>query len=112
MASAPGAMAAPEPATRLVECGRESCLVVSGHRADPQAKVLINGRSVAVEGGRAWKVRLPLGTVRDWSAPMARTIDVTVLASPKMKEDTKQADLPIGLLGHVTDLAYLVVGDS
>ncbi|WP_404482118.1 hypothetical protein [Novosphingobium sp. BL-52-GroH] len=107
--SAPGAMAASEPGTRLVSCGEQSCVLVSGYRADPASAVYINGHPVSVEGRRAWKVSLPVETVREWSAPRARTIDVT-LCRPGADDETARADLPIGLLGHVTNLAALVVG--
>jgi hypothetical protein len=106
----PSAMAASAPDTRLVSCGEESCLLVSGQRADAASEVRINGHAVPVEGRQTWKVRLPVDTVRAWSAPMARTIDVTVRDPGAPAETTKRADLPIGLLGHVTELASLVIG--
>ncbi|WP_245892192.1 hypothetical protein [Novosphingobium guangzhouense] len=82
---------------------------MSGHRSDPAALVLLNGHPVTVEGRKAWKVVLPLPTVRAWSAPIARTIAVTVQDRDGGLADTLQADLPIGLLGHITELASLVV---
>lgn len=100
--SAADAFAASGPASKLVSCGAESCLQVSGRRTDPASLVQINGHPVTVEGGKAWKAVLPLHTVRSWSAPMARTIAVTDASG------TQQADLPIGLLGHVTGLALVV----
>jgi hypothetical protein len=105
---APAAMAAQTPDTRLVSCGQDSCLLVSGYRVDASSEVRINGHQVPVEGRQTWKVRLPVETVRSWSAPRARTIEVTVLGSGD--ETTKRADLPIGLLGHVTELASLTIG--
>jgi len=97
------AMAATELSTRLVECGSRSCLIVSGHRDDAASKVSINGHAVAVEGARRWRVRVPVETVRAWSAPYARTIAVSVAGA------SVDAKLPIGLLGHVENLAMLVV---
>lgn len=97
------AMAAAEPTTRLVECGRESCLLISGEREDAAHAVAINGHTVAVEGARKWRATIPVGTLRDWSAPRARTVRVAVAGSET------EADLPIGLLGHAGDLAMLVV---
>jgi hypothetical protein len=99
------AVASPAPATRLVSCESDSCLLVTGHRANSATPVSINGHVVAVEGGRSWKVRLPLATVRAWAEPYARSIDVT----DGTAETTAEASLPIGLLGHVTNLASLVV---
>jgi hypothetical protein len=102
------AMAAPsmtsmEPSTRLVECGSASCLVVSGRRDHAAAPVRINGHAVAVAGARRWRASVPVETLRAWSAPYARTITVSVAGL------SRDARLPIGLLGHTTDLAMLVV---
>jgi len=99
---------AAEPTSRLVSCGTESCLLVTGHRSDTASPVSINDHRVAVEGGRSWRVRLPLDTVRTWSAPHARHVAVSV-ERPDGNVETADASLPIGLLGHVTDLAALVV---
>ncbi|MFM6831243.1 MAG: hypothetical protein ACKOVA_13065 [Novosphingobium sp.] len=97
------AMAASQPATRLVECGSESCLLVSGRRNGAGETVSIAGHAVKVEGGRKWRVRLPVATVRAWSEPFARTIEV---ATAGVAED---ADLPIGLLGRAENLAMVIV---
>lgn len=103
------AIAASEPSARLVTCGNESCLLVSGRRDDEASSVRINGHAVPVDGKRRWRVSLPLETVRDWSAPFARTIEVTVLEADTGREAFQRANLPIGLLGHATELASLVV---
>jgi hypothetical protein len=99
------AMAASGPSARLVSCGGESCLLVTGRRDDAAAAVSINDHAVPVEGGRSWRARLPLSSVRLWAEPYARSISVTVAGSDSRAE----ARLPIGLLGHVTNLASLVV---
>jgi hypothetical protein len=109
-AFAPVAMAASEPRTKLVSDGTQSALLVSGHRADSAAQVDINGHPVAVEGGTSWRVVLPVDTVRAWSPPMARSIAITVRGSAADSAETQRAALPIGLLGHVTDLAVLEIG--
>ena len=103
-ALAPRAMAGSEPGTRLVSCHGQSCLLVSGRRGDPASAILINGHEVAVAGQRNWSARLPLDTLRQWAPPFARTIEVAVEGAP----DATVA-LPIGLLGHTTDLASLEV---
>lgn len=103
-------MAASEPRTRLVSTGTQSALLVSGYRTDSAAQVDINGHPVTVEGGKSWRVALPVDTVRAWSTPFARSIDITVRSGPADSAETQRADLPIGLLGHVTDLAALVIG--
>lgn len=103
------AIAASEPSTRLVSCESGSCLLVSGRRDNPASAVTINGHAVKVHGERSWRVRLPIETVRAWSEPYARSIDVATFNPETQGGTAAQADLPIGLLGHVTDLAFLVV---
>jgi hypothetical protein len=95
-------LAASGPKTRLVECGAQSCLAISGHRENADSVISINGHEVKVDGGRRWQIRIPVQTVRAWSAPYARTVAVMV-------EDTStDAKLPIGMMGHA-NLAMLVV---
>ena len=102
------ASSASAASTRLVRCGSASCLLVSGHRDDATSMVSINGRAIAVEGKRKWQARLPVQTVRYWSAPRARTIEV-MLYNPRTQDlSYERPDLPIGLMGHI-DLALLVV---
>lgn len=107
---APTAMAASAPKTRLVSCGGDSCLLVTGHREDNSSIVSINGHRVNAQGGGTWKTVLQLDTVRSWAGPMARSIDVSVYDPSTGTQASHPAKLPIGLLGHVTDLAALVIG--
>lgn len=103
------ARAAPEPSAKLVRCGAGSCLRISGHRRNAAAIVRVNGHAVSAEGERHWKVDLRVETVRDWSAPHARTIEVS-LHDPETPHGSRtRVDLPIGLLGGLTSLASLVV---
>lgn len=101
------AAAAHEPKTRLVNCAEGSCLLVTGRRASAEAGISINGNAVSVEGDRRWRVMVPLATVRQWAAPFARTLTVSV-ADPAAPVEA-EAELPIGLLGHNQELAFLVV---
>lgn len=103
------ALAASEPTTRLVSCGGASCLLVSGHRSDANSEIRINGHPVKVEGRHAWRVSLPVETVREWSLPRARAIDVAIVDGDDDGGPTARARLPIGLLGQSTELA-LVIG--
>jgi len=97
------------PATaRLVSCGTDSCLLVRGHRAGSDAEVRINDRVVDAEGGRSWQISLPMATVKDWSGPFARALRVSV-SDPSGAARTEAVRLPVGLLGHDLELAYLVV---
>lgn len=97
------ALAASTPSTRLVGCGAGNCLAISGRRTDASMPISINGHVVQVRGRSKWRALLPVQTVREWSEPYARTITVSIAASEM------EADLPIGLLGHVENLAMLVV---
>jgi hypothetical protein len=103
LAFAAPALAADAPSTRLVECGSQSCLLVSGRRADNTVPVRINGHDVVTTGARAWRARVPVATVRAWSLPHARTISVAVA------DADYEARLPVGMLGPKRDLAMLVV---
>jgi hypothetical protein len=103
------AIAAPEPSSKLVRCGDRSCLQVTGHRDDPASIVHINGHAVSVEGGRRWKVSLPLEVVREWSPPNARTIEVSLGDLEGPRETPAGVDLPIGLLANATTLAAVVI---
>jgi hypothetical protein len=102
------ASAAAEPKTRLVDCEAGSCLLVTGRRTHAASRVIINGHPVSVEGASQWRVSLPVTTLREWCAPYARTITVSVADATTRSEVSAEADLPIGLLGHV-DVAMLVV---
>jgi hypothetical protein len=95
-----GAMAA---GTRLVSCGAQACLLVAGQREAASVPVAINGHEVMVSGARKWRVAVPVGQVREWSEPYARSI---IVASGGV---SRELSLPIGLLGHTTDLALLEV---
>jgi hypothetical protein len=94
---------------RLIRCGEQSCLQISGRRGDPAAIVRINGHAVPVEGEHSWRARLPVEVMREWSAPHARTIEVSLQDPETRRETVASADLPIGLLGGTTDLASLVI---
>lgn len=103
------ASATTEPKTRLVSCDVGSCLLVTGSRPDASSIVTINGHAVPVQGERKWRASLPVDTVREWSAPYARTITVSVVNDESRESASSGADLPIGLLGHAEDLAMLII---
>jgi hypothetical protein len=103
------ALAASEPSTRVVSCSTGSCLLVSGSRKTAVSAVSLNGHVVQVEGKKDWHVRVPVETVREWSVPLARTIDVSYVDADTSVGTTVEADLPIGLLGHAENLASLVI---
>jgi hypothetical protein len=102
-------IAQPVASTRLISCGAESCLLIRGHRASPQATVRINGRPIEADGGRTWRVTLPLATVRDWSAPFARTVEVAIGEPTGASVEGEAVRLPVGLLARGVELASLTV---
>ena len=94
---------------RLVSCDAGSCVLVRGHRSTSQAIIRINDRIVEAEGGRSWRVRLPVAIVEEWSAPFARTLRVSVADPTESSQRTEAVRLPVGLLGYNLELASLVV---
>jgi hypothetical protein len=109
-AAAPSALVArPVATTRLVACGEDDCLQVRGRRASPGATIRINGRPVAADGGARWRVTLPLATVRDWSAPFARTLQVSVEEPATAHDEGEAVRLPMGLFAGRIELASLTV---
>jgi hypothetical protein len=103
------AFAAAQPRTRLVPCEAGNCLLVTGHRTSAASAVNINGRLVSADGARRWRVRVPVASVRAWSAPFARTITVSVVDAENRTGAMAEVDLPIGLLGQAENLSSLVV---
>lgn len=101
--------AASGTSAKLVSCGAQSCLLITGHRDDPASIVTINGQAVSVEGKRGWRVSLPVETVRQLSAPYAREIEVSLRDPATQSETSDSVDLPVGLLGGLTDLSALEV---
>lgn len=103
------AMGMSRPSARLIRCGAESCLQISGRRDDRAMIVSVNGHVVAVEGKHRWRVRLPVEAVRQWSARYARTIEISLRDPETQGVTTASVDLPIGLLGGLKDLSSLVI---
>ena len=97
------AFSGPQPETRLARCGSGDCLLVTGRREHSQAPVTINGRQVPVDGARRWRARIPVETLRAWSAPDARTIAISVDGSQA------QARLPVGMFVQPWKLTMLVI---
>lgn len=103
------ATARPVATVRVISCDAGDCLLVRGHRTSSQAVVRMNERPVDVSGRTSWQVRLPVATVRDWSAPYARTLRVAVVGAAGSVEDSGAVRLPVGLLGGKLELASLSV---
>jgi hypothetical protein len=101
--------AAHAPQARLVHCGGETCLRISGHRQGPAVAIRIDGRDLAVDGGRTWQITVPLAMARAWAAPSGGALTVTLVDTQGGTESTETAVLPPGALGRRVELASLVV---
>lgn len=106
MAAAP-AMAERSPQATLVHCGADTCLRLSGHRERVATAVRVDGRDLAVEGGRAWRITVPLSVARTW--PIARGDRLDVTLTDAGREQRMTVLLPPGALGAPLELASLVI---
>jgi hypothetical protein len=80
---------------RLVSCGENSCLRLSGYRARAGMVVRIGKHDLTVEGDRAWQATVPLRVA--FVDPDAGT------------ERVETVMLPPGSLGSRTEIASLIV---
>jgi len=106
---APAAHADARPSAKLVRCAAGDCLLIRGERSSAATTITINDHEVAASGGRGWKVRVPVAAVRGFALPFARTLDVAVVDAAGRVEQRETVRLPVGLMGHTTELAALVV---
>lgn len=106
MAAAP-AMAERSPQATLVHCGADTCLRLSGHRDRAATAIRVDGRDLAVDGGRAWQIIVPLSTARTWPIAPGDRLDVTLADAGK--EQRLTVLLPPGALGTRLELASLVI---
>jgi hypothetical protein len=106
---APAAHADERPTAKLVRCAAGDCLLIRGTRSSAATTITINDRVVAASGGRGWKVRVPVAAVRGFASPFARTLDVAMVDAAGQIEQREVVRLPVGLMGHTTELAALVV---
>ncbi|OAN58458.1 hypothetical protein [Sphingomonas sp. TDK1] len=107
--AAPAAHAGTLPSAKLVRCDAGDCLLIRGARSTTASTIRINDRLVPASGGRSWKVRVPVATVREWAFPYTRSLAVAVIDAHGQIEQHEKVRLPVGLLGHATELASLVV---
>lgn len=92
---------------RLVERNGTTFVRFSGRGAAAATRVTVEGRPVAVEGRRRWRADLPLASLKSWAVPYARTVSVT--AETADGSTTRDARLPVGLLGQPAELASLEI---
>ncbi len=103
------AHAAGAPQARLIHCGDNTCLRISGHRPRSAVAVRIGGQDLAVAGGRTWRVTVPLTIARAWPTSSGYALTLT-LADPQAGTEGKEAvALPPGALGPRVELASLVI---
>jgi len=108
MTSTPASMALAAQA-RLVRCGAETCLRVTGNRSSSAVAVRIAGQDLAVEGNRAWRVTVLLPTARDWPGALDGTLRLTLVDIATRIETAETAAVPPGALGRHVELATLIV---
>lgn len=101
--------AASAPLARLVHCGRDTCLRICGHRPDATMAIRIGEQELAVEGGRNWRITVPLLTAQRWGSLSGDTLTVAVFNSHNAIESLDNVALPPGALGHRVELATLVI---
>ena len=102
-------IAAAEPRARLVHCGSDTCLRLTGTRVHPAVQVRIAGRDIPVEGARSWQVTMPLAATRGLVDASGQTLTIT-LADPRTgTQQTQAAMLPPGALGRPVELASLTI---
>lgn len=110
----PGVFAAPAraaspPQARLVHCGAEACLRLSGQRSSVAVTIGIGGRELAVAGGRNWRAIVPLQLARTWPISRGYALRIVFADAATGTEHAEPAMLPPGALGSGVELASLVV---
>lgn len=94
---------------RLVSCGENTCLRLSGYRPRVAMVVRIGGRDLAVEGDRGWQATVPLDVARAWSITRNYALRVALVDPDAGTERIETVMLPPGSLGARTEIASLIV---
>ena len=94
---------------KLVHCGADSCLRLSGHRPDATTVVRIGGRELAVGGDRRWQATVPLTVARTWPIVRGYALRVVLADTAAGTERSETVVLPPGALGSRIEMASLVV---
>jgi hypothetical protein len=102
--------AAERPAgARLVHCGAETCLRLSGQRDGVGIAVQVDGRDLPVTGERSWQATVPLAEARTWRLTRGYAVPVTLVDRAGGAERTVAVAVPPGALGARVELASLIV---
>lgn len=94
---------------RLVHCGADTCLRLSGYRPRETMIVRVGLRDLAVEGDRAWRATIPLDVSRTWPITRTYALRVTLVDPDAGTERIETVMLPPGSLGSRTEIASLIV---
>jgi hypothetical protein len=94
---------------RLVSCGENSCLRLSGYRARGDMVVRIGEHDLSVEGDRAWQATVPLDVARAWPIARNYAVRVTLVDPDAGTERVETVMLPPGALGSRTEIASLII---
>jgi hypothetical protein len=106
--AAPGqAQAAPD--ARLVHCGQDTCLRISGRRANAEVAIRIGGHELAAQGERNWRITVPLAIARGWMMPSGDALELTLVDPRNNTTSLQKSVLPPGALGRRVELVTLVV---
>jgi len=103
------ASAASAPKARLVHCGEQTCLRLSGHRSSRAVAIKVGEQPLAVQGGRSWRVTVPLETARRWPGASGPMLTLALIDRRTGSESTDRVELPPGALGRQVELATLMV---
>lgn len=99
-----------EPArARLVRCGGETCLKLSGRHASPVVAVRIRGEVVPMAPDRAWALTVPLARARPWVSDAEQGLTVELTDAENRQTEATATQLPPGAFGRRRELAMLVV---
>ncbi|MGK6321748.1 hypothetical protein ACMGDM_01540 [Sphingomonas sp. DT-51] len=94
---------------RLVHCGTETCLRLSGHRSGPAVAIRVDGRDLDVAGDRAWQATVTLAEARRWRIVRGYALSVTLADAAAGTERVEHVAVPPGALGTRMELASLIV---
>ena len=95
---------------RLVHCGTDTCLRLSGRRAHPEVAVQVAERDLQVEGGRRWRADVPLAAARLWQGVARDRLTVTLADARTGSRRSETVLLPPGAFAGRIELAELVIG--
>ncbi|MBY9063135.1 hypothetical protein K7957_09335 [Sphingomonas yunnanensis] len=94
---------------RLVHCGAETCLRLSGQRAGVAVAVRVDGHDLPVTGERSWQATVPLAEARSWRLTRGYAVPVTLVDRAGGAERNLAVPVPPGALGARMELASLIV---